>query len=200
MGPQLNLVARVEMFSMPIQQAGELLRQGTQNPQIYDQAVSKAKLERIFFTRSRNELASMGRSTLERRFVSEVNVSEGEKNGEKAERKGGVDLAFQTRNVGSDFHSSFNSGDGISVQGDLGIEVSALVDKESLQGAPPYAEQPVFAGLSLSVNVDVGLGDPHLISVQPSPFAKEKENAEERVWFTFLTVEPVPHAKPAPKK
>jgi hypothetical protein len=67
--PTLSLT--YEVFSLPIADAGKLLRQGLSDSELYQQLVSKAKLERLQTLRATDGVETYSRSVQEYRYPTE---------------------------------------------------------------------------------------------------------------------------------
>jgi hypothetical protein len=212
-----NLSVRLETFSMPLADAASLIRQGSDDPKLYEASITRteagtAKQESLTVLRCRSGEKTLNESLLETIYPTEYEPAEIPNSISIADSKDaepGVpasaigqlrDLvtpatptSFETRNLGitAEIEATFHQDAGLATLR-IAPDWVRLVGRSAYGEGVSKLEMPEIESQRLTTAVVVRLDKPFLLgTLNRSPESTVDPQAATRVWFAFVTVSKV---------
>ena len=207
-----------ELFSMPIEEAGKLLRESESDSLKYNYLLEKGKLESMMVLKGRSGQKFSNEGVNELIYPTEYGPSEtihlddkdtngGKENAGKVEKtpkisnpkiladvvNSAIPLAFETRNTGQTLEiQPLVNKDNLTCNMIVAVELVSHVGNEKY-GPSSYSKAfPIFETQRINTSVTCKFGEPLMLGTMNCPFfIKKGERESHRVWFAMMTVNPV---------
>lgn len=219
----MNISLTYEAFSLSIVKAGEIQRKGLSNAELYRDLVSSGKLERLLILRAKSGQRSVLENVTEYKYATQFNPGHAgdEVNPPKSANGGKGDpaapvktagaygpgipvtpVAFETKPLGDSIEAEAILSEGSTIV-DLNISIThtALAGRDKWGQGLGEVEQPQFESQKINTNASLSIGCPFLAGTLNPVFGNGvTKNAEQNVWFCFITATCVRGSGEAGKK